>query len=115
MQRSAEVLSKCERSFVSLTEFEKFKIPNQPILINHFAFDIVKNLPSQVEKFFELQRFDLDITLNMLESPRHTVISLSDSDNQSPSTTSHTLFMIDEETETRGSPTLMSLHLDELR
>lgn len=54
MQRSAEVLSKCERSFVSLTEFEKFKIPNQPILINHFAFDIVKNLPSQVEKFFEL-------------------------------------------------------------
>ena len=80
MRKAGEVLQSCERSFVSLTELEKFKIPmnETPILTNHFAFEVIKNLPTQIEKFFELQRFDLDVTKNMLESPRHTVLSLSE-------------------------------------
>lgn len=61
MKKATEVLSTCERSFVSLTELEKFKKVGEPALTNHFAYDVIKNLPSEIERFFELSRFDLDI------------------------------------------------------
>jgi hypothetical protein len=56
MQKAGEVFQKCERTFVDLIEFEKFKVPQleQPYLTNHFAFEVIKNLPTQIEKFFEL-------------------------------------------------------------
>lgn len=34
-------------------------------------------MPTQIEKFFELQRFDLDITTTMADSPKHTVMGSS--------------------------------------
>jgi hypothetical protein len=48
MRKAGEVLQSCERSFVSLTELEKFKISmtENPVLTNHFAFEVVKNLPT---------------------------------------------------------------------
>ncbi len=54
------MLQTCERSLVSLTQLEKFRTA-EGIKINHFAFDVIKDLPSQIEKFFELQSFYLDI------------------------------------------------------
>jgi len=62
-----------------LTEFEKFKL----LETNHFGFELIKNLPTEIEKFFELKSFDLDVIENILDSPRHTVSSLSSS-NESP-------------------------------
>lgn len=44
---------------------------------------MLKNLPNHIEKFYELQRFDLDISTNMADSPKHTEISLS-SNNDDP-------------------------------
>ena len=38
----------------------------------------MRNLPHQIEKFFELQRFDLDVSKNLIESPSKTNSSLSD-------------------------------------
>ena len=45
---------------------------------NHFAHEIMRNIPNHVEKFFELMRFDLDVSQQMIATPMHTQISLSD-------------------------------------
>ena len=70
----------CERSFIDLLDFEKFKVPNMvdTVALDNFQFELLKNLPSQIERFFELQRFDMDSSENLIESPRGTVMSLSD-------------------------------------
>ena len=39
---------------------------------------MLRNLPYQIEKFFELQRFDLDVSKNLVQSPSATNLSLSD-------------------------------------
>ena len=39
---------------------------------------MLRNLPYQVEKFFELQRFDLDVSKHLVQSPSATNLSLSD-------------------------------------
>ena len=41
---------------MDIIELDKFKVPseNKPLLTNHFAFEVVRNIPSQIEKFFEL-------------------------------------------------------------
>lgn len=35
-----------------------------------------------MEKFFEMQHFDLDVSQNIIESPEHTVMSSSDTNSQ---------------------------------
>lgn len=42
---------------------------------------MLRNLPNQIEKFFELQHFDLDVSKNIIDSPEQT--NLSSSDNSS--------------------------------
>ena len=39
---------------------------------------MLRNLPHQIEKFFELQRFDLDVSKHLVQSPSATNLSLSD-------------------------------------
>ena len=48
------------------------------MLPNHFAFEIMRNIPNQIEKFFEIMRFDLDVGHQMIATPMHTQISLTD-------------------------------------
>ena len=43
---------------------------------------MMRSLPSQIEKFFELQHFDLDVSKNIIESPDQTNYSSSDSSSQ---------------------------------
>jgi len=65
---------------------EKFKVPEMidSVNTNNFAFNLIKNLPSQIERFFELQRFDLDVTFSTVESPKHTIFdNTSDPDTVS--------------------------------
>ena len=42
----------------------------------------MRNIPQQMEKFFEMQHFDLDVSQNIIESPEHTVMSSSDTNSQ---------------------------------
>lgn len=42
-------------------------------------FDLMRNIPAQVEKFFEIQHFDFDNSNAFLNSPDHTNLSSSDS------------------------------------
>ena len=43
---------------------------------------MLRNLPYQMEKFFELQHFDLDVSKNIVDSPEQTNMSLSDDNSQ---------------------------------
>ena len=42
----------------------------------------MRNIPSQVEKFFELQHFDFDNSNQFLNSPDQTAMSTSSSSSQ---------------------------------
>ena len=56
MTKAGEVFKQCERFFVDLIELDKFKVPlgNKTFLTDHFAYEVVRNIPFQIEKFFEL-------------------------------------------------------------
>jgi len=62
MEKASEVLKTCERSFVNLCEMETFKVQKDQIDDKKFEFNLVKNLPADVEGFFELSKFDLDVS-----------------------------------------------------
>lgn len=112
MKKASEVLSTCERSFVSLTELEKFNKGEQVFATNQFAYDVVKNLPTEVERFFELSRFDLDIAQNILESPTHTIMTTSESE-ESPQNSQHKKSPESEAEATRsGTGSLVSSQLE---
>lgn len=47
-------------------------------------FDLMRSVPAQVEKFFEIQHFDFDNSnAYLLNSPEHTNLSSSDSSHAS--------------------------------
>ena len=46
---------------MSLTELEQFKVKDE-LRQDDFRNRLVKNLPTDVEQFFELSKFDLDVT-----------------------------------------------------
>jgi len=47
MAKAGEVFSKTERTFVDLIELDKFKVNSgdKPLLTDHFAFEVIKNIP----------------------------------------------------------------------
>jgi len=45
MAKAGEVFSKTERTFVDLIELDKFKVNSGPLLTDHFAFEVIKNIP----------------------------------------------------------------------
>lgn len=82
MKKSDEAFAESERVFINLFEFERYKHSHEEynaLLKQKFKFDIMSDLPSQIEKFFELQHFDLDISANLIDSPKQTVISVTGS------------------------------------
>lgn len=44
-----------------MIELDKFKHYGK-VMPNHFAYEIMRNIPQQIEKFFEIMRFDLDVS-----------------------------------------------------
>lgn len=36
---------------------------------NHFGYEMIRDLPAQIEKFFEVMRFDLDVTQQISMTP----------------------------------------------
>jgi len=48
MTKAGDVFKQCERTFVDLIELDKFKVPSvdKPLLTDHFAFEVVRNIPS---------------------------------------------------------------------
>ena len=51
MSKASEVFKACDREFIDLLDFEKFKVPEMvdTVSTNNFAFNLIKNLLSQIE------------------------------------------------------------------
>lgn len=73
------MLDACERRFTSLIELEKYKMPDGRVDQRRFSRALVSNLPTEIEKFFELQKYERIVSLS--ESPTGTCISISDIDS----------------------------------
>lgn len=50
-----------ERQFISLVELDKYKL-SKKVITNHFAYEIIRQVPNQIEKFYELQGFELSVS-----------------------------------------------------
>ena len=46
---------------------------------DRMCFELVRNLPAEMEGFFEMSSYDLDVSQTILNSPTHTIFSTSDS------------------------------------
>ena len=86
IERTSSSFESCERQFIDMIDFENYKTvdkENGLVAMNEkkLGFDLMKNIPGQIEKFFELQHFDLDVSNNIINSPEPT--NHSESDNSS--------------------------------
>lgn len=93
IEQASMVLQDCDRNFVNLIEVEHFRSAGE-LREESLAFEMVRRVPIDVEQFFELEKFDLDITPSLLDSPTHTQYSISSSSvspNSTGVTTEHTI------------------------
>jgi hypothetical protein len=54
---------KSERVFVDLLDFEKYKNEQDKhtlFFAQQFEYDIIHNIPKQIEKYFEMQNYELE-------------------------------------------------------
>ena len=98
------MFSQCERQFIKSVDFEQFKGDKgkqTKILEQAFQFEMMKDIPSQIEKFFELQRFDIDLSPDEvhsdLSSPRQTFSKQSP--NKQPNLDLTSLLLSDQKSE----------------
>jgi Copine len=73
MNLATKAFAECERKFIDILSYESYKKVGQvtQMLGQQFEYDLIKNIPKQVEKFFELQQFDFEAqydTNQILES-----------------------------------------------
>lgn len=62
LKNSLKAFDQAERVFIDLLDYEKYKDPSKGQSLafeKQFEYDIIKNIPKQVEKFFELQHLDV--------------------------------------------------------
>lgn len=83
-----QTFTQCERVFIDIIDYEQYKNSDGQKTVmqsQQFEFDIIKNIPKQIEKFFELQQFDIDATLDIPsptgDSPRSTPKSTKSNEN----------------------------------
>ena len=84
INRTSESFQQCERTFIDMHDFNNYKqvdTTSGSTLIKEekLQFDLMRNIPAQIEKFFEIQHFDFDNSNAFLNSPDHTNLSSSDS------------------------------------
>ena len=87
ISRAKHSFEQCERQFIEMFDFDNYKVKDAKSGIDmlneqKLGFDIMKNVPSQIEKFFELQHFDLDVSSNIIYSPEPTNYSHSDNSSE---------------------------------
>jgi len=74
INRTSESFEQCERTFIDMHDFNNYKTVDATSgseLINEekLQFDLMRSIPGQVEKFFEIQHFDFDNSNAFLNSP----------------------------------------------
>jgi len=68
-------------------DFDNYKVKEKvsgSVLVNEekLQLDLMRNVPSQIEKFFEIQHFDFDNSNALLQSPSKTSLNSSDTSSQ---------------------------------
>lgn len=56
----------CERVFLDLFDFENYKNENGEhtlFMAQQLEYDLIKSIPVQIEKFFEMQKYECDSDL----------------------------------------------------
>eukprot|EP00347_Sterkiella_histriomuscorum_P022325 403330878 len=79
MNLASKAFSECERKFIDILSFENYKKKgvSTQMLGSVFEYDLIKNIPKQVEKFFELQQFDLEAQLETTSTQANLETSLT--------------------------------------
>lgn len=84
IDRTKDAFKQCERTFIDMHDFNNYKVKEKTsgselIQEERLQLDLMRNVPSQIEKFFEIQHFDFDNSNNLMNSPDPTNMSSSDS------------------------------------
>jgi len=84
IERTRDSFKSCERNFIDMHDINTYKqvdtaSGSELIKEEKFQLDLMRNVPSQIEKFFEIQHFDFDNSNAFLNSPEATNLSSSDS------------------------------------
>ena len=87
IERTRDSFKKCERNFIDMHDMNTYKQHDSAsgstlIREEKFQLDLMRNVPSQIEQFFENQHFDFDNSNAFLNSPEATNLSSSDSSSQ---------------------------------
>jgi len=88
INRTSASFQECERTFIDMVDFNNYKqvdATSGSVMIKEekLQFDLMRNVPAQIEKFFEIQHFDFDNSNAFLNSPDNTNLSSSDSSHTS--------------------------------
>jgi hypothetical protein len=63
IKKSMAAFETSERVFIDLLDFENYKNDKNMhtnFYKQQFEYDLIKNIPTQIEKYFEMQKFELD-------------------------------------------------------
>lgn len=87
IERTHETFQTCERTFIDMHDLNNYKHVDKAsgselIQEEKLQLDLMRNIPSQIEKFFEIQHFDFDNSNTFLNSPDPTSMSCSDTSSQ---------------------------------
>jgi len=87
IERTRGAFEQCERKFIDMHDFNNYKVRDKTsgsglVHEERLQLDLMRNVPSQIEKFFEIQHFDFDNSNNLLNSPEPKNMSSSDSSSQ---------------------------------
>ena len=87
IERTKDAFDTCERTFIDMHDINNYKnvdaaSGHEHIREEKLQLDLMRNIPSQIEKFFEIQHFDFDNSNTFLNSPEPTNLSPSDSSSQ---------------------------------
>ena len=87
IERTRPALEQCDRNFIDMHDFDRYKVKEKVSgseFINEekLQLDLMRNIPEQIEKFFEIQHFDFDNSNALLQSPAKTSLNSSDTSSQ---------------------------------
>ena len=86
IERTRSSFEQCERNFIDMHDINRYKLiepssGSEMFREENLQLDLMRNIPSQIEKFFELQHFDFDNSNTFLNSPEPTNLSTSTDEN----------------------------------
>lgn len=70
IEKAMRTFNECERKFIDIMNYDQYKNAAgqiTTILQQQFEYDLIKDIPKHIEKFFEMQKFEMEV---QIDSPR---------------------------------------------